>query len=156
MKQALLMNPDNMKDLLSGSSGPALAPGPAAAPGPGPQHSLGSSHSYFTSRRDWQAVTVNPSYDMHISRTPQLYMHCSKITHTAASPHRSSCIRSETVMSWNFVVPLCVVLYFGYQIVMALGYIALASLAGMAVRGAWTPSLASCAEAETEALAHNC
>ena len=76
MKQALLMNPDNMKDLLSGSS---PAPGPASAPGPGPQRTLGSSHSHFTSRRDWQAVTVSPSYDMHISRTCQLYLHCSKL-----------------------------------------------------------------------------
>lgn len=43
MKQALLMNPDSMKDLLNGSS----------------QQTLGTSHSSFTSRRDWQAVTVS-------------------------------------------------------------------------------------------------
>lgn len=55
MKQALLKNPDNMKDLLSGSPAPASGP----APGPSPQQSLGSSHSHFTSHRDWQAVTVS-------------------------------------------------------------------------------------------------
>ncbi|KAL3160488.1 hypothetical protein ABBQ32_010799 [Trebouxia sp. C0010 RCD-2024] len=42
MKQALLMNPDNMKDLLAGNS-----EGLGADP----------THSYFTCPRDWQAVT---------------------------------------------------------------------------------------------------
>ena len=44
MKQALLMNPDSMKDLLNSSS---------------PISNLGGSHSSFTSRRDWQSVTVS-------------------------------------------------------------------------------------------------
>ena len=67
MKQALLMNPDSMKDLLSGIPGPAPGPGP----GPSPQQSLGISHSHFTSRRDWQAVTVSPCSHMIISKDPQ-------------------------------------------------------------------------------------
>lgn len=60
MKQALLMNPDTLKDLLSGS------PGPAPGSAPSPQQSHGSSHSHFTSRRDWQAVTVSPCSHMII------------------------------------------------------------------------------------------
>ncbi|KAL0029339.1 hypothetical protein WJX77_000730 [Trebouxia sp. C0004] len=42
MKQALLMNPDSMQDLLMGTTH---------------QPSIGTGHTSFTSRRDWQSVT---------------------------------------------------------------------------------------------------
>lgn len=46
MKQALLMNPDSMRDLLMGTTH---------------QSSIGTGHTSFTSRRDWQSVTVSHS-----------------------------------------------------------------------------------------------
>ncbi|DBB07219.1 TPA: hypothetical protein ACH3X1_011783 [Trebouxia sp. C0004] len=46
MKQALLMNPDSMQDLLMGTTH---------------QPSIGTGHTSFTSRRDWQSVTVSHS-----------------------------------------------------------------------------------------------
>ncbi len=46
MKQALLMNPDSMQDLLLGTTH---------------QPSMGTSNASFTSRRDWKSVTVSHS-----------------------------------------------------------------------------------------------
>ena len=53
MKQALLMNPDSMQDLLLGTS---------------QQPSMGAGHTSFTSRRDWQSVTVSHSCSTHTSQ----------------------------------------------------------------------------------------
>ncbi len=86
MKQALLANPDSMQDLLMGTTH---------------QASMGAGHTSFTSRRDWQSVTVSytcstqtsqASFQMHLLNMVygRLATLLSSIAETSSPPTVSS------------------------------------------------------------------